>query len=82
MPSLSFDPETLNENLLGVNCPHWLSYTGYLMESLVLLDQHNEAEMEPDSPLCSSEATSTSSGCLSPSCKVPIFTNMGSASDE
>jgi hypothetical protein len=34
----SFDPETLNENLLGINSPHWLSYTGYLMESLVLLD--------------------------------------------
>ena len=38
-PLASFDPETLNKNLLGINSPHWLSYTGYLMESLVLLDQ-------------------------------------------
>uniref|UniRef100_A0A2N9HZK4 F-box domain-containing protein n=1 Tax=Fagus sylvatica TaxID=28930 RepID=A0A2N9HZK4_FAGSY len=60
-PPISFDPENLNEYLLGIEAPHWLSYTAYLMESLVLLDQHNEAEMEPDIPLCPREATNTSS---------------------
>uniref|UniRef100_A0A2N9FET8 F-box associated beta-propeller type 1 domain-containing protein n=1 Tax=Fagus sylvatica TaxID=28930 RepID=A0A2N9FET8_FAGSY len=58
---ISFDPENLNEYLLGIEASHWLSYTAYLMESLVLLDQHNEAEMEPDIPLCPREATNTSS---------------------
>jgi F-box interacting protein len=36
---ISFDPENLNEYLLGIEASHWLSYTAYLMESLVLLDQ-------------------------------------------
>ena len=40
-PPISFDPENLKGYLLGIEAPHWLSYTAYLMESLVLLDQVN-----------------------------------------
>jgi hypothetical protein len=36
---VSYDPESLNENYLGIQSSPWLSYTAGLMESLVLLDQ-------------------------------------------
>ena len=36
---VSYDPESLNENYLGIQTSPWLSYTAGLMESLVLLDQ-------------------------------------------
>jgi hypothetical protein len=36
---ISYDPESLNKNDLGIRHPRWLGYTAGLMESLVLLDQ-------------------------------------------
>jgi F-box interacting protein len=36
---VSYDPESLNENYLGIQSSPWLSYTAGLIESLVLLDQ-------------------------------------------
>ena len=36
---VSYDPESLNENNLGIQSPPWLSYTADLMENLVLLNQ-------------------------------------------
>uniref|UniRef100_A0A2N9FDL9 Uncharacterized protein n=1 Tax=Fagus sylvatica TaxID=28930 RepID=A0A2N9FDL9_FAGSY len=36
---VSYDPESLNWNKLGILRPLWLSYTADLMENLVLLDQ-------------------------------------------
>ena len=36
---VSYDPESLNKNNLGIQSPQWLSYTADLMENLVLLDQ-------------------------------------------
>ncbi|XP_050268100.1 uncharacterized protein LOC126712698 [Quercus robur] len=53
---ISYDPESLNKNKLGIfiGLDTGLGCTTDLLESLVLLDQHNEAEIEviePDSPL-------------------------------
>ena len=36
---ISYDPESLIKNDLGIRHPRWLGYTAGLMESLVLLDQ-------------------------------------------
>jgi F-box interacting protein len=36
---VSYDPESLNENNLGIQSPSWLTYTADLMENLVLLNQ-------------------------------------------
>jgi hypothetical protein len=50
-----------------MNKRFWCISLQHLCHVLMLLSllQHNEAEMEPNSPLCSSEATSTSSdACL------------------
>ncbi|KAL0006947.1 hypothetical protein SO802_008449 [Lithocarpus litseifolius] len=35
---VSYDPESLYENNIGIPSPYWLGYTTDLMESLVLLD--------------------------------------------
>ncbi|XP_030934863.1 uncharacterized protein LOC115960220 [Quercus lobata] len=53
---ISYDPESLNKNKLGIfiGLDTWLGCTTDLLESLVLLDQNDEAEIEviePDSPL-------------------------------
>ena len=38
---VSFDPDSLNENRLGIRSPGWLRYTTDFMESLVLVDGVN-----------------------------------------
>ena len=35
---VSYDPEILYENNIGIPSPNWMAYTTDLMESLVLLD--------------------------------------------
>jgi hypothetical protein len=39
---VSFDPDSLNENSLGIRSPRWLRYTTDFMESLVLVDGENQ----------------------------------------
>ena len=38
---VSFDPESLNENILAIEDPKWVGYTANSMESLALLDGVN-----------------------------------------
>jgi F-box interacting protein len=39
---VSFDPDSLNENSLGIQKPRWLRYTTDFIESLVLVDGENQ----------------------------------------
>uniref|UniRef100_A0A2N9J2R1 F-box associated beta-propeller type 1 domain-containing protein n=1 Tax=Fagus sylvatica TaxID=28930 RepID=A0A2N9J2R1_FAGSY len=41
---VSYDPESLNENYLGIHRSLWLRYTADLKESLVLLDQGQDQD--------------------------------------
>ncbi|KAF3948053.1 hypothetical protein CMV_025897, partial [Castanea mollissima] len=61
---VSIDSESLKVNNLRIQTTPWLAYTADLMENLVLLDQHNEAET-PLSPERNHGETSDTSNCYS-----------------
>uniref|UniRef100_A0A2N9IZI4 F-box associated beta-propeller type 1 domain-containing protein n=1 Tax=Fagus sylvatica TaxID=28930 RepID=A0A2N9IZI4_FAGSY len=45
---VSYDPESLNENYLGIQNSFWFRYTADLKESLVLLDQGQGQDQDPN----------------------------------
>jgi hypothetical protein len=48
MKLVSFDPESLNKNILAIEDAQWVGYTPNSMESLVLLDGLNVSSKYED----------------------------------